>query len=130
MKHKKKNYFFVFLILFLVGVAAIGYFFLKNNQKPGEYDEFARCISESGAKMYGTWWCTHCNAQKEMFDSSWKVMVDLGGYVECSNSDRTQTQICAEEGIRAYPTWRFPDGTESTGKKDFYTLSQKTGCNL
>ncbi|MFH1400946.1 MAG: hypothetical protein ABIH41_05485, partial [Nanoarchaeota archaeon] len=33
-------------------------------------DDFARCLTQSGATMYGASWCPHCNDQKEMFGSS------------------------------------------------------------
>ena len=34
------------------------------------YDDFAKCLTENGATMYGTVWCGHCNNQKDMFGDS------------------------------------------------------------
>lgn len=128
MKHKEKskpNYLFFGVVIVIVAV--LGYFLWKGNSEPGKYDDFAQCLTESGAKMYGAWWCPHCTNQKTAFGKSWKL---FGGYVECSNSDRTQTAVCAQAGITGYPTWRFGDGSELGGEVSFYTLSQKSGCEL
>ena len=91
------------------------------------YDEFAQCITDSGAKMYGAYWCPHCNDQKDMFSSSW----DYIDYIECSLPNKSgQTQICAEEGITGYPTWEFGDESRQSGKLPLDILSERTGCSL
>jgi hypothetical protein len=106
-----------------VVVLAAAYFILTN--APGKYDDFARCLSASGAKMYGSYWCPHCNEQKEMFGSSWKYM----NYIECSLPARAgQTQACIDANITSYPTWEFNDGNRTLGVLSFDDLSQKTGC--
>ncbi|MEW6722430.1 MAG: hypothetical protein AB1324_04155 [Candidatus Micrarchaeota archaeon] len=109
----------VFVVL---AIAVIYFVFLG----PGKYDDFARCLSDKGAKMYGAFWCPHCNEQKEMFGGSWKY----APYVECSNPDRTQKELCNAEGITGYPTWRFAGGKEETGLMTFEELSAATGCPL
>jgi hypothetical protein len=124
----KSNYFFYFIGLAVVLI--IAYFLWQNNNKPGQYDEFAKCLAASGTKMYGAWWCPHCNNQKEQFGKSWKLFADAGGYIECSTSDRQQTEICRQAGIKGYPTWRFQDGSELSGEVDFYTISKKANCGL
>ena len=102
-------------------------FFANNSKEPGKYDAFATCLTESGAKMYGAYWCPHCNEQKEMFGKSVKKIK----YIECSLPNRGgQTQFCSQEGIRAYPTWEFADGNKMEGKFSFEQLSEKTGCAL
>ena len=94
---------------------------------PGPYDDFAKCLNDKGAKMYGTFWCSHCKDQKEMFGNSWKHV----NYIECSTPDgKGQTEICAAEGIRGYPTWEFPDGERASGLISFQERSEKTGCTL
>ncbi|MFH1400716.1 MAG: hypothetical protein ABIH41_04295, partial [Nanoarchaeota archaeon] len=88
-------------------------------------DDFARCLTQSGATMYGASWCPHCNDQKEMFGSS----VHLVNYVECATPDGGgQTVPCQAAGITAYPTWIFGDGTQESGLLTFAKLSEKTGC--
>lgn len=69
----------------------------------------AKCIAASGAKFYGAFWCPHCQDQKDLFGSAAKHLP----YVECSNSDRSQKQVCADAGIEGYPTWVFADCTRA-----------------
>lgn len=116
------------VVAFVVLIALV--FFSAKPAKGGDYDEFAQCIADSGAKMYGAWWCSHCNNQKTEFGDSWKILESKEGYVECSTSTRTQTQVCKDAGITGYPTWRFADGTEQSGKLSFEFLAQKTGCSF
>ena len=67
-------------------------------------DEFAKCIADSGAKFYGAFWCSHCKDQKDLFGDSAQYLP----YVECSTPDgNNQLPVCADEGIKIYPTWRF-----------------------
>ncbi|MBI4439900.1 hypothetical protein HY638_02920 [Candidatus Woesearchaeota archaeon] len=90
------------------------------------YDTLAKCLSEKGVKMYGAYWCPHCQNQEKMFGDSWKYVT----YVECSLPNRAgQTQICKDAKIEGYPTWEFSDGSRLSGELSFETLSQKSGCN-
>jgi len=87
---------------------------------------FAQCLTDSGAKMYGAYWCSHCEAQKEAFGSA----VEYIPYVECAIEDsRDQAAICAEAGIKGYPTWII-DGEQYSGVQTFEKLAQLTGCEL
>ena len=97
------------------------------SNKGEEYGPFAKCLTESGAKMYGAFWCSHCKDQKESFGSSWEKI----NYVECSLPDgQSQTQICIQEGITGYPTWEFGDGNRLSGRLSFEKLSEMSGCEL
>ncbi|MFH1589246.1 MAG: peptidylprolyl isomerase [archaeon] len=100
---------------------------VEEEVETGSLDNFATCLTESGAKMYGAYWCSHCNAQKEMFGDS----VDKITYIECAEEDdaRAQTAACAEAGISGYPTWII-NGQEYPGKQSFETLAKLTGCSL
>jgi hypothetical protein len=109
-------------VLVILAVAAAYFLFFG----PGKYDGFAQCLSDKGAKMYGAFWCPHCNDQKDMFGSSWKY----APYVECSNPDRSQNEACDSAGITGYPTWRFADGKEETGLMSFEELSAASGCQF
>ena len=94
---------------------------------PGKYDSFAQCLTEKGTKMYGAFWCPHCQDQKEDFGSSWKYVT----YIECSLPDRSgQTPLCQKEGIESYPTWEFSDKSREKGVMTLNELSEKTGCPL
>lgn len=90
-------------------------------------DAFAKCLSEKEIKMYGAYWCPHCQAQKDLFGKSFERIE----YVECSLPERKgQTQFCRDLGIASYPTWEFSDGTRIEGEASFEELSEKTGCPL
>lgn len=66
----------------------------------------ARHLTESGVKFYGAYWCPHCADQKALFGSAAAVLP----YVECdSRSPIGQPQVCAQAGIRAFPTWDIGD---------------------
>jgi len=95
-------------------------------EKVSSYDGFAQCLADNGALFYGAYWCPHCNDQKKMFDNSKNLP-----YVECSTPDgQSQTKVCVDEKITGYPTWRFADGSELSGVREFSELAEKTGCEL
>ncbi len=112
------------VILLLVGFSLA--IFPSLSSGGGEYKEFAQCLTDNGVKMYGAFWCPHCNNQKAMFGSSWKHI----NYVECSNPDRSQTPECSNAGITGYPTWEFGDGSRQSGEMTVSQLSQKSGCSI
>lgn len=98
-----------------------------HSKEEGKYEVFAECLTEQGVKMYGAYWCSHCNNQKELFGESWHHVT----YVECSLPNKAgQTKVCQEAGIKAYPTWEFGDGTRSEGELSLRQLSQRSGCLL
>jgi hypothetical protein len=107
-------------------VAIFGWFWFTRSQETDNYDAFAQCLTESGAKEYGAFWCPHCSDQKKMFGSSWEYVT----YIECSNPDKTQNQTCQEAGIESYPTWEFGDGSRVSGLLSFEQLAEKTACLL
>ena len=123
---KKQTIFIILIILVVVIVIGVGVYSNKN-KTPSKYDSFAKCISDSGAKFYGAFWCSHCNNQKKMFGSSKEYLP----YVECSEKDgASQLQVCKDAGIVGYPTWIFADGSKIEGEVPFETLSEKTQCPL
>jgi glutaredoxin len=109
----------VALLILIVLFSSIG--------SSGEYDEFATCLTESGAKMYGAYWCPHCSDQKKAFGASWKNV----DYIECSLPNGAgQTSECSSAGITSYPTWEFSDGNRVSGNLAFEQLASITGCTL
>lgn len=117
----------IWSIVFLVIVVGGAIWASNIERKPGELDQFAQCLNDSGAKFYGAFWCPHCAAQKKLFGNS----VTKLPYVECSNPDgKTQTQICKDKEIKGYPTWIFADGSQVSGEQTLATLSEKTQCEL
>ena len=70
--------------------AAAGLGIYKRNHR---YDNFARCLAEKKAVMYGLYWCEHCAEQKELFGASFQYVP----YVECgikgASSSTCETEI-------------------------------------
>lgn len=111
----------------IVGIVFI-YAVVKANTGPGQYDEFASCLTEKGVKMYGAYWCPHCQNQKKTFGKSFKKAT----YIECAipGNQRGQTQECIDAKIESYPTWEFPDKSRVTGEMSLEALAEKSGCSL
>ncbi len=103
------------------------YFSGDNAPQAQVSEEFAQCVGNSGAKMFGAYWCSHCQNQKAMFGQYW----DEIEYIECSlPGGQGQTQECIAEGISSYPTWEFASGQRISGELSPQQLSQYTGCPL
>ena len=115
---------FLTLTIALVITFGIGLNYLSN--MPGQLDGFSQCLAENEAVFYGAYWCPACQKQKSLFGKSKKYLP----YVECSNSDRSQTEACITAEIESYPTWIFKDGSEKNGIISLEELSKKTGCEL
>ncbi|HWA32257.1 MAG TPA: hypothetical protein VG694_02305 [Candidatus Paceibacterota bacterium] len=97
----------------------------------GQYESFAQCLVGKGVAFYGAFWCPHCAAQEKDFGMSRDELTKVGLYNECSLPDASgQNQLCTNKGIKSYPTWIFPDGSELTGETPLATLADKSGCQL
>lgn len=106
-----KTKFIIFIIIVVVVIGGLG---LYSGSKPGKLDDFAKTLGEKGVKFYGAFWCTHCQAQKAAFGASKKYLP----YVECSNTDNTQKQICLDNKIEGYPTWTFDNGIKINSESE------------
>ena len=115
----KKRYIILGVIIILsILLIYIGY---KRQSSPGEYDDFAKCLTENNATMYGTEWCSHCKAQKALFGKSFKYV----NYVDC---DKYDTE-CLKAGINGYPTWKINE-KDYQGEQSLERLSALTGCSI
>ena len=123
---KTKNI-IVLIVIALVVVSAVFYFIRSQEDTSGRLDEFAKCLKDKEAVFYGAFWCSHCQAQKKLFGSSKQYLP----YVECSTPDsKNQLPVCKDQNITNYPTWKFADGTMTTGEMGLQQLAEKTGCQL
>jgi len=94
-----------------------------------KYDAFARCLGDRGVKMYGAYWCSHCQDQKEKFG----VSFEYAPYVECGvqGNVHAETQVCKDADIKHFPTWQFPPTGERVERVfELEELSDRTGCSL
>ena len=115
------------VIVGLVIIVSIGIALSISSQDPNKYDNFAKCLTEKGVKMYGTYWCHFCANQKEEFGNSFLYV----NYVECSLPDRAgQNAECNAKGIKGYPTWEFADGSRREGVIALPDLRDVSGCEL
>ena len=85
--------------------------------EPGQYDEFAKYLTDQGVKMYGTEWCSHCKNQKKLFGSSFQYI----NYVDCD----WEGDDCNAADIRGFPTWNI-DGQNYPGEQSLERLAQLT----
>ncbi|MEM4711314.1 MAG: peptidylprolyl isomerase [Candidatus Woesearchaeota archaeon] len=99
----------------------------NNNSVSKNLDDFAKCLTEKEVKMYGAYWCPHCENNKKQFGESWKYVT----YVECAveGQPQIQTQACIDANIEGYPTWII-NGKKYPGEQSLATLARLTGCKL
>lgn len=116
----------VIIAIAIVVVFAVAYYFIRHRQT-GRLDVFAKCLTAKQAKMYGAYWCPHCEDQKEKFGSSFQY----APYVECGiKGSQAIASVCTEAGIKRFPTWIFGDGTRVEGAHELDFLGEQTGCSL
>jgi hypothetical protein len=112
------------IVLLAVGVV----YFFGVYRPSHKYDNFAKCLTQKNLKMYGAYWCPHCQDQKAEFDAAFKYV----NYIECGvqGNPRGVSQACKDAGIKRYPTWEFPDGSREELVFSLETLSAKSSCEL
>ncbi|HZP18096.1 MAG TPA: hypothetical protein VFB00_09035 [Terriglobales bacterium] len=120
----------ILIALGILGSAWAGYDYYRY-RRASVLDDFAKCLSAKGVRMYGAWWCPHCAEQKESFGYAFQYV----NYVECSPQEQPQGQRiiyehCKQAGVQHFPTWQFADGSKTEGVLSLPDLSQKTGCKL
>lgn len=86
--------------------------------------ELARWLDQSGAVMYGAWWCSHCHNQKQLFGRQAAAEVP---YVECdSDGQNPQVEVCRAAGVTGFPTWEV-NGEMYAGTQSLETLATLSG---
>jgi hypothetical protein len=116
----------VFALLIAAALASAYYL---NHRSEHKYDAFARCLGSRGVKMFGAYWCPHCQEQKEKFAASFEYVP----YVECGvkGDTRAQSQACKDANVKHYPTWQFPPMGERVERVfGLEELGDRTGCAL
>ena len=117
---------YVIIAIVIVVVFAVAYYFIRHRQT-SRLDAFARCLTGKQAKMYGAFWCSHCEAQKEKFGSSFQY----APYIECGiKGSKAIEPVCTAAGIKRFPTWIFADGARVEGEHELEFLGEQTGCSL
>ena len=114
-KTKSKKIFLAVAVIIIAVVILIGYSAYANSIAPGPYDNFAKCLTEKGAVMYGAIeWCKYTKEQANMFGKSFKFL-DYRDYKQGEN-------------IKITPTWII--NSERYEKvQGFDRLASLTGCS-
>ena len=116
---------YIMIAVAIVLASAAAYYFA--HRRNTQLDAFAQCLTAKQAKMYGAFWCPHCQDQKEKFGSSF----EYAPYIECGiKGSQAIAQVCTDAGIKRFPTWIFSDGTRIEGAHELQFLGDKTGCSL
>ncbi|MBN2330584.1 MAG: hypothetical protein JXC85_02110 [Candidatus Aenigmarchaeota archaeon] len=115
----------VIAIIVVLGIVLMSSVYVSNTSPPdvppGKYDGFAQCLTEQGAVMYGTDWCSNCKEQKALFGTSFD-------YVDYFNCDYNK-DACREIGVSGYPTWGI-GGKMYPGKQTLEELTALSGCEM
>lgn len=117
-----KTFLFLSIALLVVSAGCISGNVVGNSaDKKGA---LAKCLTEKGAKMYGAYWCPHCQNQKNDFGDSFQYI----NYVECdAKGPNGNPTACELAGIQGYPTWVI-GGAKYSGEQDLSTLAKIAGC--
>ncbi|KAJ6774703.1 hypothetical protein OIU79_017987 [Salix purpurea] len=84
----------------------------------------ARHLQSIGAKMYGAFWCSHCQEQKQIFG---KEAAELLNYVECFpdgfRKGSKMIKACADAKLEGFPTWVI-NGQVLSGDQELSELAK------
>src|SRR6266576_128180 len=93
----------ILIVLLIVAAGGVAIYLVKR-PRVSRLDGFAKCLAARQVKMYGLYWCTHCEEQKEMFGSAFQYVP----YIECgTKGSRAEQPACVEAGVKNFPTWQF-----------------------
>ncbi len=117
-----KKILFLAIALLVIAAGCVSGNVLGNSAE--KKDALAKCLSEKGAKMYGAYWCPHCQNQKKDFGDSFQYVT----YVECTaDGPNGNPAACELAGIQGYPTWII-NGVQYSGEQSLGTLAKVAGC--
>lgn len=85
----------------------------------------AKHLADTGAKMYGAFWCSHCIEQKETFGAGAQIP-----YVECFPDGWERgtpvTEACSAAKVEGFPTWVI-NGKKLEGEQTLEELAKLSG---
>ena len=85
----------------------------------------AKHLADTGAKMYGAFWCSHCIEQKEYFGSGAEIP-----YVECFPDGWERgtpvAKSCDAAKVEGFPTWII-NGKKIEGEQTLEELAKLSG---
>jgi hypothetical protein len=105
--------------LLIIAMLTASLFLIGCSGEATNYDDLAQCLTDKGAVMYGTEWCSHCQNQKKAFGDSFQYI----DFVDCDQS----RDKCLDAGIQGYPTWKI-EGVNYPGEQSLDRLAGLAGC--
>jgi len=121
VKEEKNIRKYVLFSVLFVSLLLFSYTVYVKAQKPGEYDEFAKCLTEKEVVVYGNDFCSYTTKQLNFFGKSKEYL----NYVKCIDNE----ELCDSKNIQTTPTWEI-NGTMHEEVQDFEKLSKISGCVL
>ncbi len=118
-KPNTKRYLIIFMLI--ASIAIISYSVYSVSSRPGDYDDFAKCLTEKGAIIYGNDFCSYTTKQLGFFGKSKEYL----NYIKCYENK----ELCDQKGVKLTPTWEI-EGKMYQQVQTFETLSQISGCKL
>jgi len=90
---------------------------------------FAKCLGEKGYRMYSSFTCSHCNAQRKSFGDAFAYINEI----ECNPAaPNNQVELCLRNNIRKLPTWvqivESKEFIRLEGYQRLEVLSASSGC--
>jgi len=116
------------MLVLVINIVPLAVFNWPASEKV-DYDPLAKCMTENGVTMYGSFRCGVCARTRNMFGSSFQYVKEI----ECHpQGENPQTELCLEKEIEGTPTWVLEqDGEEvkrSTGFLSIEELREFSGC--
>ncbi len=121
-KPKKTNFKKYFIVISIILIVVFSILSISSYlKKPGQYDEFAKCLTENNVIMYGNDFCSYTTKQLNFFGKSKQYL----NYVKCIDNGK----LCDDKGVEVTPTWEI-DGEMYGQVQDFEKLSLLSGCKI
>ena len=114
-----KKYFII--IALIITIVLIVLSILNYAKRPGQYDDFAKCLTEKGATVYGNDYCQYTAKQLNFFGKSKKYL----NYVKCIDNE----ELCNSKGVGVTPTWEI-NGKTYPQVQTFESLATYSGCKI
>jgi hypothetical protein len=92
---------------------------------PSSKVALAQHLRQTGAKVYGTYWCPACSHQKQQFgDEAFQYVT----YIECDpRGQNARPDLCRQANITAFPTWEMNGRLIQSGSYPLEALAHFSG---
>lgn len=86
----------------------------------------ANHLNQIGARMYGTYWCSYCRQQRELFSPDAAAQFEQLE-IECdARGTNPQVDACRAAGVASFPTWEI-NGQTYRGLQSLNDLANASG---